>query len=295
MAAFTDELKGWKAELDRCSLMYKSLDEKCPFLGAVYGAVDEYTEASPVTPLPVPDAQSSEEELRAGRSLGIRPRIETSKFVELLLLTAAGMTASNPDLAGAVDDLRQGCDRLLAGSGSDISVEEALEFRRALADAGVLAKDMAAFLFTVTLSSFYRQLLGGVSGSVRLDLYDGGKCPTCGQKPHYGTLRKEDNAKLLNCWLCGTQWSHTRISCPFCDNRDVDQLGYFTVEGNDACRVSFCRACSGYYKIIDTRNLDMSGGINLSIHNLATLSYDSLARQEGFSPGSELEWVNDPD
>jgi len=33
---------------------------------------------------------------------------------------------------------------------------------------------------------------------------------------------------------------------------------------------------------------------DLGIYNLATLMYDAAASREGFSPGSELEWVDNP-
>ena len=294
MTAFRSDLDNCQKELDRCSLIYKSVDEACPFVGAVYGAVDEFFKDRPIDPLPAPEAETSEAQIRAGKTLASRPRIKASGFAALLTRAATGMTASNPDLQKTVDLLQQRCDRFLAESGEDISVEDALEFQRTLTDDAVLARDLATFLFATTLSSFYRRLLSATAETLRLDLYDGGACPTCGQKPHYGLLRKDDNAKVLQCWLCATRWVHARIGCPFCGNKDQDDLGYFTIEGTDACRVDFCRACSRYYKVFDLRAFDTDGEIDLGIHNLATLLYDVAARQEGFSPGSELEWVEDP-
>jgi hypothetical protein len=58
--------------------------------------------------------------------------------------------------------------------------------------------------------------------------------------------------------------------------------------------VDFWRACSRYCKVFDLRAFDAHGEIDLGLHNLATLMYDTTARQEGFTPGSELEWVDDP-
>ena len=148
------------------------------------------------------------------------------------------------------------------------------------------------FLFSIALSSFYKQLLQSTAEVLQTDLWKEGNCPLCGEKPHYGLLRPEDGAKELECWLCGTKWVHTRIKCPFCSNQEQEELGYFTVENREICRINFCQQCCQYYKIVDARKFNTSGDIALAIHNLASLSHDLLARQEGFAPGSGLEWVN---
>ena len=157
----------------------------------------------------------------------------------------------------------------------------------------VLEQDLATFLFPLMLSSLYRQYLQSSAEVLRTDLWEGGDCPLCGEKPHFGMLRPEDGAKQLECWLCGTRWVHTRIKCPFCNNEEQESLGYFTIEGNDICRVNFCKSCSHYYKIFDARKFQTDGDLILTVHNLATLDYDLKAREEGFTPGSGLEWVNE--
>ncbi len=120
-----------------------------------------------------------------------------------------------------------------------------------------------------------------------------GHCPICFHEPHYGLIRAEDGKKVMECWLCGIQWEFPRLQCPYCENENQDQLGFFTLSANDLCRVYFCNNCSSYHKVFDSRKTGSQ--LLLEIHNIASLSHDLYAEAEGFRAGSGFSWINDGD
>ena len=282
----------WEEEIERCTRLYEGFADAAPFVKAVYQCVDRFGEDHPITPQPAVDPEEAADMLRAGRSLGANPAIDTEDAVQLLTRISEALLEANPELEATLKILEEKLVQFLLNSPDEVSKEDMWSLRQVLVKDTELEQDLATFLFSTTLSSLYKQYLQLTAEVLRTDLWQGGDCPLCAEKPHYGLLRPEDGAKELECWLCGTKWVHTRIKCPFCGNEEQDDLGYFTVEDQEICRVSFCQRCRQYLKIIDARKFDASGGIILSIHNLASLSHDLLARQEGFAPGSGLEWVN---
>ena len=287
------ELAECEKEIKRCERLYKGFNEAAPFLKAVCNAADNYFKENPVKLAPFFDAEESEQQIRNGVSIGLNPSLETKEIVGMLKEISKAIAKANPKLKGLVKELSEKSDLLLENYPQDVSKDIVIDFRDSLIKETMLEKDLATFLFSFMLASFYRQQLKTIIEVLRTDLWEGGNCPTCGEKPHFGMLRPEDGAKQLECWLCGTEWVHTRIKCPFCGNEDHEELGYFTVEDSELCRVNHCQSCCQYYKVFDARKFHADGEIVLTIHNLATLAYDLLARQEGFKPGSGLEWVNE--
>ncbi len=283
----------WKTELKRCERLYTGFSDAVPFIKAAYSTADEYFKDNQIQPLAVFDAEKAEQQTRSGESVCLNPPLEAKEVVGLLKALSNAIVKGNPKLKGTAKELNRRGDLFLEKSSQEVSKNEIIELRDYLIKEAVLEKDLATFLFSFLLSSFYRQRLNSINEVIRTDLWEGGNCPLCGEKPHYGMLTPEDGAKQLQCWLCGTEWFHTRIKCPFCDNEDHEKLGYFTVEDSDLCRVNHCQSCCQYYKVFDARKFHADGEIILAIHNLATLVYDLAARNEGFTPGSDLEWVND--
>ena len=284
---------GYGKELEQCSLIYKGFSDSEPLIKLIYEAISAYFKENPLTPLPVIDLEDSTDKIRAGESINLNPVLETAAVVELLKQMSEVLLKVNPRLKKTVSHLKESLDCFLADFPTGVSKKDIYGLCDTLIKETVLEQDLATFLFSLMLSSFYRQHLQLSAEVLRTDLWEGGGCPLCGEKPHFGMLRSEDGAKQLECWLCGTKWLHTRIKCPFCENEEQEDLGYFTAEDNEICRVNFCKSCCRYYKIFDARKLNSDGDLVLSIHNLATLDHDLLARKEGFTSGSVLEWVNE--
>lgn len=115
--------------------------------------------------------------------------------------------------------------------------------------------------------------------------WDHGYCPICGGLPAIAELSGEEGKKKLQCGQCGNMWGFHRLTCTHCNNTDHDSLGYFTAEGEPGYRVDFCRKCSGYLKVVDSRK--KGADLPLEIEDVATLHLDLLAAKEGFSRGKK--------
>ncbi len=74
------------------------------------------------------------------------------------------------------------------------------------------------------------------------------------------------------------------MTCPFCNNTNNKELGYFTIEDeSELLRVDFCRACDGYIKTWDAQDkLDMFP----EVEDLLTIRYDLAGEGEGFTRAS---------
>lgn len=282
----------WQAEIDRCARLYGGFSQATPFVSAAYQCVERFFQERPVTLHPPVDPQEAAGRFRGGTSLSMSPPLPAAEMRELLRVISAALVAANSDLRATVKVLETRFEQLQPASPTTVGKDDVRRLFASLVKAGELEQDLATFLLCLSLSSFYTRYFESMREGLQIDLWREGHCPVCGEKPHYGLLRRDDGAKQLECWLCETRWVHTRIKCPFCNNEEQDDLGYFTVDDRELCRISFCRRCNHYLKIIDARKLDGKGDIVLAIHNLASLSHDLLAKQEGFVAGSGLEWVN---
>jgi len=112
-----------------------------------------------------------------------------------------------------------------------------------------------------------------------------GYCPICGGLPSIAELSGEEGKKKLQCGQCTNSWGFHRLTCTHCGNTENDSLGYFTAEGEPGYRVDICRKCSGYLKVVDSR--EKGEGLPLEIEDVATLHLDLLATREGFSRGKK--------
>ncbi len=218
-------------------------------------------------------------------------QVETGSFKNLLAALVETLVQVNPGLEEAAGELSECMERQLPVISEYTGLEEIKKLFNVLEKETSLERDLATFLFQVSLSSLFQRRLEYLLTELDTSMWRRGDCPVCSQKPHYGLIRKEDGAKVLECWLCGTRWQHMRVKCPFCDNENQEELGLFTAAKIAACRVHFCKSCNSYYKIFDLREYQKKEA-NLFVHQMATLSHDLLAQKEGFSPGSGLEWVS---
>ncbi len=109
--------------------------------------------------------------------------------------------------------------------------------------------------------------------------WEQGCCPLCGSQPDMAYFTKAGKRRL-HCELCGTQWTFARIGCPFCNNEEPENLGYFEAEEEEGLRVYFCGSCHRYLKTIDSRVFEEVAPLELE--SLATLHLDLIAEQKGY-------------
>ena len=101
-----------------------------------------------------------------------------------------------------------------------------------------------------------------------------GNCPSCGNHPSITINRKKDGKRILICSHCNEKWIYNRLRCPYCENSNQTQLGYFFLDGDFGYRAYYCKKCHKYILSIDERviaqevdllNENFSGNSKLSI------------------------------
>jgi len=139
------------------------------------------------------------------------------------------------------------------------------------------------FAATMALKPSLNTLRGLVSGAIQKGSWEYGYCPLCGSRPDIAYL-DEQGKRMLHCELCGFEWNYPRIKCPFCENSDSEELGYFMSQEEKGFRVDFCKKCNAYIKTIDLRVAEAPAPLELE--NLITLHLDMLAHEQGFTTPS---------
>ena len=289
-------LSGHKQEVERCLKIYSDFTDGAGFVKAVFESVNtrlgQHSSAfslNEVTALLPAEASAL---LKNNVGLALEPPIDKNLFYTLFHDVCSVVVQTNPALKKNIAHVLKMADNFFAKEETKVSIKEINKLQESILKEDQIAEDLATLIFTTIQSSICIQQLEPVKKMLHTDLYEGGECPVCGRSPHYGLLHPANGAKRLECWLCGTRWVHPRAKCPYCGNENREGLGYFTVEGNDICRVHYCQACCCYYKVYDVRAFAADEDVVLSVHNLASLDYDLLAGKEGFLPGSGLKWVS---
>jgi FdhE protein len=145
---------------------------------------------------------------------------------------------------------------------------------------------LIAFLLFAALTPFYLSLAAAAAPAADLSLWRQGFCPLCGQKPGMSKLRSEDGARVLECWLCHIQWQFPRLECPFCANKDIEQLQFFYTDEHPGRRVQLCGCCNSYLKTSVIKEIGRE--VILELENIFSIQLDLLARREGYLPGEDL-------
>jgi FdhE protein len=113
-------------------------------------------------------------------------------------------------------------------------------------------------------------------------IWERGYCPTCGSWPLLGEFRGLDQSRFLRCGLCAAGWEVSRQWCPYCGNRDHEQLGFLHCEGEETkYRCAFCDNCRSYVKMIST--LFALSPLQMLVADVATLHLDLAAAERGYS------------
>ena len=112
-------------------------------------------------------------------------------------------------------------------------------------------------------------------------------CPMCGSAPHLSEIQGKEGARRLRCGACGMGWGYPRLTCAVCGNQDYHTLGYLSLEGEEEkYRLQTCAQCRRYLKVIVT--FDPLPVDQLPLEDLATLSLDTIAIQQGFLGASTI-------
>ncbi len=113
--------------------------------------------------------------------------------------------------------------------------------------------------------------------------WQGRNCPVCGAVPELARLTEEDGRRILWCWLCGTEWRFSRLTCVNCGEDKAEGQLYFVVK-DTPYRVDLCESCQGYLKVIDESKVPEKDrqSLNWLLNDLGTQHLDRLAQKEGY-------------
>lgn len=285
--------QAFKQEIERCHRYYGSFQQAGDLLLEFYSCMDSFRRQKTLLEenllLEDVDGEEAKRCLQKGESLKLNLVMGRDVVLELLQDFLSVLRSHNPELKSSMAAAHAALEEYRDKGPRLIHKEDVEILQQTMVDSGLLAQDLATLLFSLALSFFYGEAFSSLKEELPTELWEGGACPLCGENPHYGYLRSEDGAKVLQCWLCATSWVYTRIQCPFCSHTQQEDLGFFTAEAKEVCRMYVCTHCQQYHKIFDARAL-AGDTIIPFIHHLASLSHDYVAREEGFTPGSKLQW-----
>lgn len=110
-------------------------------------------------------------------------------------------------------------------------------------------------------------------------------CPFCSKKPAMAMYR-EDEKKILQCYLCRSWWTYPSPKCVVCGNEDTNKLEYFYLENDEAHLAEVCNHCKKYIKTTDCRKLSRT--VDLEIEDIATIHLDIVAKERGYAPAGRI-------
>jgi FdhE protein len=108
--------------------------------------------------------------------------------------------------------------------------------------------------------------------------WDQGYCPFCGSWPAF--VEALEGTRTLRCSYCALGWSLTSHRCVYCGNSGGDFIVAAPDVNQPECRVELCGRCSGYTKVIDTR--EPAPFPLLAIVDLGTMNLDQGAMDRGY-------------
>jgi FdhE protein len=117
----------------------------------------------------------------------------------------------------------------------------------------------------------------------------GAGCPVCGEPARLAVLRDEGQ-KVMTCPRCLAHWQAKRIQCAHCGNDDHNTIQFITVEGDATSQIQVCEKCTGYIKVIDTRQyLSMPSSAMLDLN---TIHLDFVAQEHGYQAVGQVKQSN---
>jgi FdhE protein len=269
-----------RAELDRLAAARPDLGPLVRWLRELLPDLAPGSSA-PAVPL---EPQRARAKLIEGIPLlrGEQVAIDAKAFRQRWRRACGALESQQADGAAAAlaDAMRGG--RLDPAAMADAVVAGRPEVVRERAEELRLDPGLATTLLRFTLFPLFTALeasLGPLRAGV---VWERGYCPTCGSWPLLGEFRGLEQTRFLRCGLCASGWEAARLWCPFCGNRDHEQLGFLHCEGEETrYRSSVCDGCRGYVKMVST--LSALSPLHLLVVDVATLHLDLAAAQRGYT------------
>lgn len=158
--------------------------------------------------------------------------------------------------------------------------EDEVALETAALEIGVKPALMHFFIYSCIWPSLKQNIHRVADHLPEDDDWNLGVCPVCGSTPALGYLT-DDNKRHLICRLCRHDWVLRRVCCPYCNNTEPQQLGYFINEQEGEYRVYTCDNCHQYLKTIDLGELART--FYPPLEDLITTHLDLQAQKLGYT------------
>jgi FdhE protein len=94
----------------------------------------------------------------------------------------------------------------------------------------------------------------------------------------------------MTCPRCLAHWHAKRIECAHCGNDDHNTIQFITLEGDATSQIQVCDKCTGYIKVIDTRQyLSKPSSAMLDLNSI---HLDFVAQEQGYQAVGEVKQSN---
>ncbi len=203
-----------------------------------------------------------------------------SRFLTEIGKVLAKHTGSGQALTSRLDE---------AARGGKISLRELVkavvsddqDFIEKSAGVTGIDKEELAFVGMSLARPVMRRIARSVETKIQISDITGDRCPVCGGAPVMARIKEDDGKRVVECSVCGAEWTAKRVRCLACGNEEEGTLGYIFIE-NDSRRIDKCEKCHGYIKTADERKNAAVKSRDLIVEDAATLYLDMLAEQKGY-------------
>ncbi len=93
------------------------------------------------------------------------------------------------------------------------------------------------------------------TGSDRIKYYNSTECPVCGEPSTLAAIMPPEGHRMMQCTLCGNEWTVKRVGCLFCGSEDAKQQVFLQNEDYPGVEMVACKTCGQIFKEIDAREL----------------------------------------
>ncbi|MEH7272066.1 formate dehydrogenase accessory protein FdhE [Neobacillus vireti] len=117
----------------------------------------------------------------------------------------------------------------------------------------------------------------------------GAGCPVCGEPVRLAVL-EDEGKKVMTCPRCLAHWNAKRIECAHCGNDDHKTIQFLSIEGDASSQIQVCDKCTGYIKVIDTRQYLSKP--SAAMLDLNSIHLDFVAQEQGYQAVGQMKETN---
>lgn len=213
---------------------------------------------------------------------------DISLFLQWIEEIIALLTKNNPELESKLASV----GTLLNEETAIRWIDEAFSFNNvyfaSFAEEHGLEEWIPQFLAETALRPYLQLTAEKIQHEITHSVHGAG-CPVCGEPARLAVL-EDEGRKVMTCPRCLAHWNAKRIECAHCGNDDHKTIQFLTIEGDTSSQIQVCEKCSGYIKVIDTRQYLSKP--SAAMLDLNTIHLDFVAQEQGYQAVGEVKQTN---